>query len=144
MKILKKFCLLIMSLLLSNALLAQSIRTVSGKKVDVNKLNLQIEAIMDSLEIPALSIAIINENQVSYHEAFGVSNSENKNVIDENSIFEAASLSKPIFAYFVMKMVERGKIDLDKALYEYLPHPAIVEEDQERYKLITPRMVLSH
>ena len=63
-------------------------------------------------------------------------------LIDETTYFEAASLSKPLFAFFVMKQVEKGIIDLDRPLYQYLPYPDI--EHDERYKRITARMILSH
>ena len=99
---------------------------------------------MEAENIPAISIAVINNNKIVYHHALGVSNIETKEPVDNQSIFEAASLSKPIFAYFVMKMVEKGKIDLDKPLFEYLPHPGIAPESQEDAKLITARMVLAH
>ncbi|KGT10301.1 hypothetical protein NV63_00790 [Elizabethkingia anophelis] len=55
--------------------------------------------------------------------------------------FEAASLSKPVFSYFVLKLAHEGKLNLDKPLYQYLPADNISDE---RYKKITARMVLSH
>lgn len=122
----------------------ETIQTLSGKKVDVAKLNFGIEAIMDSIEIPGLSIAIINNSEIVYHQAFGVSNMETHEPVNGQNIFEAASLSKPLFAYFVLKEVEAGILELDKPLYQYLPHPGIAEESAEDYKLITARMVLSH
>lgn len=128
----------------TQSLSAQQIKTLTGESIKSDKLNQEIESIRKKLEIPGLSIAIINQHQVAYHEVFGVSNAKSQEAVNKESIFEAASLSKPIFAYFAMKMVEKGKLDLDKPLFEYFPHPAIEEKDQENYKLITPRMVLSH
>lgn len=92
--------------------------------------------------IPGLSLAIINENQVVYHTVKGFADVENNILVDNKTIFEGASLSKPIFAYFVMKFVEEGVLDLDKPLNEYLPYPDIAHDD--RYLKITARMVLSH
>jgi CubicO group peptidase (beta-lactamase class C family) len=57
-------------------------------------------------------------------------------------MFEAASLSKPVFASLALKMVEEGRLDLDKPLYQYLAFPEIAHD--ERYKSITARMVLNH
>jgi len=140
-----RFILLsLIALLFLPSLSAQKIKTVSGESIKTNKLNQEIESIIERLEMPGLSIGIINNNELVYHEVFGVTNLETKVPVQKESIFEAASLSKPIFAYFAMKMVENGKLDLDKPLFEYFPHPAIEEKDQENYKLITPRMVLSH
>ncbi|WP_337251790.1 serine hydrolase domain-containing protein [Maribacter halichondriae] len=65
-----------------------------------------------------------------------------KKKVTAQTIFEGASLSKPLFAYFVMGFVEEGKLDLDKPLIEYLAYEDIAYDD--RYKKITARMVLSH
>lgn len=121
-----------------------TIKTVDGRAVTIAQLDSTIAAAMDSLDMPGLSIAIINDAEIAYHNVLGVTNSETKVPVTEGTVFEGASLSKPIFAYFVMKMVDKGILDLDKPIYKYLPHPGIAEESQEEYKLITARMVLSH
>ncbi len=118
--------------------------TLEGNNIQTSKLNAGIEKIMDSIKMPGLSIAIINDSEMVYHQTFGVSNIETMKPLDANSIFEGASLSKPLFAYFVLKEVEEGIVELDKPLVEYLPHPGIAPESAEDYKLITARMVLSH
>lgn len=118
------------------------ITSSGGKQISVNDLDKFLQAKMDSMEIPGLSIVLIENAEVAYHRTFGLKNSNSTEKIDNNTIFEAASLSKPLFAYFVMKQVEKGLIDLDKPLYEYLPYPDVAHDD--RYKLITARIVLSH
>ncbi len=120
------------------------INTLDEKTVSIPILEKEIAKVMQENDIPGISIAIINNNQLAYHNIFGVSNAHTKEPLTAQSMFEAASLSKPIFAYFVMKMAEKGKIDLDTPLYKYLPHPGIAPESQEEYKLITARMVLAH
>ncbi|MEM6348917.1 MAG: serine hydrolase domain-containing protein, partial [Bacteroidota bacterium] len=123
---------------------AKQLKTIAGSKVKTKALNARIAHLMDSLQMPGLSIAMINDGAVVYHEVFGVQNIETEAPVAKSSIFEGASLSKPIFAYFAMKMVDQGLLDLDKPLYEYLPHPAIDSASAEDYKLLTARMVLSH
>ncbi|WP_299217271.1 serine hydrolase domain-containing protein [uncultured Aquimarina sp.] len=120
------------------------IKAPDGKNVTISSLDKHIKKVMDSAKVPGLSIAIINDSKIVYHNVFGVTNTETKLPIIDESIFEGASLSKPIFAYFAMKMVEKGVLNLDKPLYQYLEHPGIAEESKEDYKLITARMVLSH
>ena len=51
-------------------------------------------------------------------------------------------MTKPIFAYTVLRLVDRGLLKLDTPLYTYLPYEDIAHDD--RYKLITARMVLTH
>lgn len=123
---------------------ADSIETVGGKRIAISQLDKFICQAIDSAEMPGLSIAIINDAEVVYHRTFGVSNVETGKVVSGSTIFEGASLSKPIFAYFVMQMVERGVLDLDTPLHQYLPHPGIDSASLEYYRMVTPRMVLAH
>jgi CubicO group peptidase (beta-lactamase class C family) len=133
------------TLITANALSQEKgIMALDGTSFTSNKLTSEIERIMDAENIPGLSIAFINNNEIVYQEVFGVANQETQEPITKQSMFEGASLSKPIFAYFVLKMTEKGVLELDKPLYQYLPHPGIAPESQEDYKLITARMVLSH
>lgn len=97
---------------------------------------------MDSLNIPGLSFALINDGKVVHHKTLGFADVESNKPVTNQTIFEAASLSKSVFSFFVMTYVEEGKLDLDKPLYKYLTYPDIA--DDERYKKITARMVLSH
>jgi CubicO group peptidase (beta-lactamase class C family) len=97
---------------------------------------------MKEYDIPGMSIAFINDGEVVYHSTKGYAFREKKIPVTKSTIFEGASMSKSVFAYFVMKYVDEGKLDLDKPLYEYLPYEDIAHD--ERYKKITARMVLSH
>tara|TARA_R110002049_G_scaffold238215_1_gene411333 strand:- start:1452 stop:2573 length:1122 start_codon:yes stop_codon:yes gene_type:complete len=146
-KIKSLFALLLITLFFSGCYAQDNetvVTSVLGNAVPSTVLDTKIDSIVRSIDMPGLSIAIVNESKLVYHNTFGVVNAETKEPVGEKTIFEGASLSKPIFAYFVMKMVEKGKLDLDKPLYEYLPHPGTAETSQEDYKLITTRMVLSH
>lgn len=137
------FCILIIAQHAGAQTAGNKLKTVSGRKIKTADLDQLIRKTMDSLQIPGLSIAIINNGEVAYHRVFGAANVENKTPVTDKTIFEAASLSKPLFAFFFMKMVDAGRAGLDEPLYKVLPHPSIKGND-ERYKLITPRMVLSH
>ncbi|MFD2561177.1 serine hydrolase domain-containing protein [Aquimarina rubra] len=120
----------------------KKITNLVGYEVSTDSINDFLKSRMDSLNIPGLSIAIINNGEVVYHQTFGFANLEDKRPVTGKTIFEGASISKSVFAFFVMKFVEEGKLDLDKPLYKYLPYNDIAYDD--RYKKITARMVLSH
>jgi CubicO group peptidase (beta-lactamase class C family) len=126
---------------ISTLLLGQTIKW-NGEKISSTEIDKFIKYQMDSLQMPGLSITIINNGKIVYHNAFGIANVETKAIVDEQSIFETGSLSKPVFAYFVMKMVDKGVLNLDTPLYKYMPYPDI--EKDVRYKTITARMVLTH
>ncbi len=101
-----------------------------------------INAYIDFYDIPGVSLAIIEDGKMSYHSTYGVQNTYTQEPVTSETIFEAASITKPVFAFTVMRLAEREIIDLDRPLHEYLPFEEI--EYDERYKKITARMVLSH
>lgn len=101
-----------------------------------------IAQLMKRDSIPGMSIAIIRQNKLVYHKGYGLTRSDSTQAVTAETIFEAASLTKPTFAYAVLQLVEQGKLDLDKPLYEYLPYSDVAAD--ERYKKITARLVLSH
>jgi CubicO group peptidase (beta-lactamase class C family) len=121
---------------------SKQIKALSGKELTADEIDQYLKVQMDLLKVKGISIAIINDGKVVYHRAIGIANIYSLDTVDDQTIFEAASLSKPIFAYFAMKMVDKGLLNLDTPLYKYMPYPDI--EQDSRYKLITARMVLCH
>ncbi|SFM80085.1 CubicO group peptidase, beta-lactamase class C family [Chitinophaga sp. YR627] len=101
-----------------------------------------IETYQEYYRIPGVSLALIKDGKVVYHKTYGVRNAMTGEKVTDSTLFEAASVTKPVFAFAVERLAERGVIDLDKPLYEYLPYPDIAYDD--RYKLITARHVLTH
>jgi len=105
-------------------------------------LQSRVPQLLDSALIPGLSLATIDAKTGVKAQGFGVKEANTTQSVNENTVFSAASLSKPVFAYLVLQLVDAGKMTLDKPLYQYLPYPDVAQD--ERYKLITARMVLSH
>jgi CubicO group peptidase (beta-lactamase class C family) len=118
------------------------INTLLGKEITQAEIDRFLKNQMDSMNIKGISIAIINDAKVVYHRSMGIASIYSLDTVNDQTIFEAASLSKPVFAYFVMKEVEKGILNIDTPLYKYLPYPDV--ENDDRYKLITARMVLCH
>lgn len=121
---------------------AVPLQTKLTKEQLVVSLNKTIPPLLDSATIPGLSLAVIADGKLIHNQTFGVIHADTKDKVNATTVFEAASLSKPVFAYVCLKLVEAGSLDLDKPLYQYLPY-ADIERDA-RYKKITARMVLSH
>jgi CubicO group peptidase (beta-lactamase class C family) len=113
------------------------------KEETIARLESLIPQLMRDGDVPGLSIALVRDAEVVWHQAFGVKNALTKEPVDDNTIFEAASLSKPVFAYAVLKLVDMGKLDLDTPLNKYLPGTYDVGDDA-RLGQITARRVLSH
>jgi CubicO group peptidase (beta-lactamase class C family) len=78
--------------------------------VVVTRLEQAIPQLMTEADIPGLSIALIRDSKVIWTRGFGVTNSETKARVNDNTVFEAASLTKPVFAYAVLKLVDNGKL----------------------------------
>lgn len=118
------------------------IRSFNGNLISKNEMDAFIKDQMESLNMPGLSIAFVNDDEMVYHNALGVKNIETQEKVDHSTIFDAASISKTVFSFFALKMVDDGLLDLDTPLYTYMEYPDIAYDD--RYKSITARMVLSH
>ena len=92
--------------------------------------------------VPGMSIALIRGGKTYWVHAFGVKDAKTGQPVTEQTTFEAASLSKPVLAYGVLKLVDEGKLDLDTPLTKYLPQRYIDGDD--RLGKITARIVMSH
>ncbi len=130
----------IIMLLVTSTVSSQTIKTPTGKSIEASEITKWLEEKMKSNGTPGAQLAIINDGEMVFHTAAGYATTDKP--VTEDTVFEGASLSKPLFGYFVMKLQEQGLIDLDKPLYEYLPYRDIAHD--ERYKKITARYVLSH
>ncbi len=106
----------------------------------------QVDEIIDAYQkfynIPGVSLALIKEGKVIYHKVYGVKNTETKEPVDEKTLFEAASITKPVFAFVLLRLADRGIIDLDRPLHEYLPFDQL--EKYPEYKKMTARHILIH
>ena len=106
------------------------------------ELEAQIPALLAAAHVPGLSIAIVRNGRIVWSRGFGVKNSIAKIPVDTDTLFEAGSVSKTVFAYAVMKLSEKGILDLDMPLTNYVSERWI--EGDPRFSQITARHVLSH
>jgi len=155
-------CLAVLSLL---QLPAFSERAGGGVETPPLLLDKSLEAVTAGLEagipglmakgrIPGLQAALVREGKVVWQRSFGIKNAASGGQVTDETIFEAASLTKPFFAYAVMKLVDEGLIDLDKPLHTHftpqeieagLGHSLEAEGfKREWFEKITARHVLSH
>lgn len=114
-----------------------------NQSVNADTLDTQLQQLIQAVGIPAISVAVIQKGEIVYCKAFGMRNVAVQKPADTNTLFEAASLTKPVVAVTALKLVEEGILDLDKSLYSYLGY-AYGGVTDPRIKDITARMVLSH
>lgn len=118
-----------------------SVNTSKDVLTDAAKLEEVLPRLMEGTGVPGISIAVIRGGETAWTGNYGVMNSETGQPVTDATIFEAASLSKPVFAYGVLKLVDERIVDLDKPLYEYLGKDYV---EDERIRKVTARMVLNH
>lgn len=103
-----------------------------------------------------IAVAIIDRGQVVYVNSWGIRNAQ-RQPLTTDTVMYGASLTKAVFAYTVMQLVEEGRLDLDTSIANYLPRPLPEYADaarsyaawqhlagDERWRKLTPRILLTH
>ena len=125
----------------SSMLRAQKESTTNAAAT-IPQLEKDVPELMKKDGVPGLAIAVIRGGKTAWLHGFGLKEVKAGQPVTGETVFEAASLSKPVFTYGVLKLVEQGKLGLDVPLTTYLPKPFVAGDD--RLVKITARIVLSH
>ncbi len=146
----------IVFLVLGLNIYAQSIQRIDNSKLSTTVLDNEIQRLKNAANVHGLTVSIVTKDSILFQKAYGSRNLKKKQPLETSHNFYAASLSKPLFAFIVMKLVEAEKIDLDIPLIEYLENPLYSYKfthgyegfddlkTDNRYEKITARMCLSH
>jgi CubicO group peptidase (beta-lactamase class C family) len=151
-KILQLLIVLIAPVCLSGAAIAQPIP--NGAAIDG-----EVSRIMTETHANGMAVAVIDHGKVGYVHAYGIRNAKG-DPLTTDTVMYGASLTKMVFAYTVMQLVDQGKLnldtplkdDLDKPLPSYGPDPVFPDKygpykdlaGDPRWEKITPRMCLTH
>lgn len=100
-----------------------------------------IDRLITGARVPGLSMAVVGDGWTTRCITAGVRNARARIAVDRQTVFAAASLSKPLFAYAVLKLVDAGQLTLDTALSQHVP--GYVPGDP-RAATVTVRHILSH
>ena len=98
---------------------------------------------MAAHKVPGVSIAVIRDDKIDWASGYGVAVLGGSNVTNE-TMFEAASMSKPVTAMGVLKLVQDGKIDLDADVNSYLKRWKIPDNQFTSEHQVTVRQLLGH
>lgn len=112
----------------------------------------KIKGIMEAANIPSVAIAFIEPDGNITTQGISQSSNELENNVVRDAVFGAASLSKPVFAYLVLKLVEIGKLNLTDSLNTILPFKKFCDNHHFKWNVIgldwienvTVQMALSH
>jgi CubicO group peptidase (beta-lactamase class C family) len=119
----------------------------------------EVGKIMQQTKANGMAVAVIDHGKVIYVNAYGIRNAKGDQ-LTKDTVMYGASLTKTVFAYTVMQLVDQGKLDIDKPIKNdldnplptYGPDPVFPDKygpykdlaDDPRWETITPRMCLDH
>jgi CubicO group peptidase (beta-lactamase class C family) len=122
-------------------------------------IDAEVGKIMNRTHAKGMAVAVIDHGKVGYVQAYGIRNAKGDPLATDTLMY-GASLTKTVFAYTAMQLVDQGKLnldtpiknDLDKPLPSYGPDPVFPDKygpykdlaDDPRWERITPRMCLTH
>jgi CubicO group peptidase (beta-lactamase class C family) len=103
-----------------------------------------IPALMAEYHVPGVSIAIIKDYEIDELLVYGVTNSDTQEPVTEETLFQAASISKSVTALGVARYVQVGAIDLDGDINNWLTSWEVPENSFTAQETVTLRRLLSH
>ena len=106
--------------------------------------NMNINDRMDYYNVPGVSIAFLNGGEIVWAKGYGYTSADSSRIVDENTLFQAASISKPVAALAALALVEEGKIGLDEDVNHYLTDWQVDENEFTVKEKVTLRRILSH
>jgi CubicO group peptidase (beta-lactamase class C family) len=99
---------------------------------------------MEHYKIPGLSIAVVNNNEIEWTKAYGIMNVNTGAPVTIETIFEAGSVSKLITTVMTLQFVQKGLIELDKNVNNYLKSWQVPENEFTLKEKVTLRRLLTH
>ncbi len=124
---------------------AQNIFSYQNNKLTrtemVENLTAYIEKEMAKNNIAGLSVAVVDKNGILLSEGFGLADKENNIPANSSTLFPIASITKTFTGIAVMQLVEKGLLDLDQPVGNYIPELSLPNGEE---KIITTRMLLTH
>jgi CubicO group peptidase (beta-lactamase class C family) len=112
---------------------------VRGETPEVTSL----AARMAELHVPAVSIAVIHKGRIEWARGFGVSRLGGPSITDR-TLFQAASISKPVFALAILRLADAGRVNLQADINDYLTSWKIPDSRFTHLAPVTLRALLSH
>jgi CubicO group peptidase (beta-lactamase class C family) len=107
-------------------------------------MRLSLTQLMELYKIPGLSIAVIDNYQIVWAKAYGVTDAGSKTPVTTETLFQAGSISKPVAATGTLWLVEKGKLSLDEDVNQKLKTWKVPENEFTKTEKVTLRRLMSH
>ena len=130
--------------------LAGPIRTLDGHALSTQTIDAEVNRLMAANKVTGLGVALIRSGRVVFVKSYGKRDVAKNLPLEPDTIMYGASLTKATFAWFVMQLVDEGRVDLDRPIAAYLPKPLPEYpnyadlKDDPRWRRLTFRMLLNH
>src|SRR5678816_3578262 len=99
---------------------------------------------MSRYQVPGLSIAVVDHGKIVWAEGFGVKSVESKDPVTATTLFQAASISKPVTATATLRLVGKGQLSLDENVNTYLKSWKVPDNEFTLKEKVTLRRIMSH
>lgn len=99
---------------------------------------------MNFYKVPGVSITVVENGKIKWAKGYGTANTNTNLKVDENTIFQAGSISKPIAALALLQLVEKGILDLDVDVNTYLKDWKVPNNEFTKNEKVTLRRLLTH
>lgn len=99
---------------------------------------------MKHYETPGVSVAVIEHGKIAWSKGYGLLENGKEKAVDTETIFQAASMSKPFTAFGILSLVKNGRIKLDANVNDYLHSWKVPENSFTKTEKVTVRRLLSH
>src|SRR5688572_28246126 len=111
--------------------------------LDIPALEQKIREGMSTAFVPGLALAVIYDNRLIYQNGFGITSVEDPRPVTPETLFRIGSITKPLTATLIMRLVEQNRLNLNTGVGRYLDWLKIGKRYRAE-KTITLRMLLSH
>ncbi|MEM7157336.1 MAG: serine hydrolase domain-containing protein [Myxococcota bacterium] len=99
---------------------------------------------MAELDVPGMSVAVIHGGKIDWAAGYGVLQAGGSTPVDTDTMFQAASMSKPLTVLAALRMVEAGTLDLDADVNTYLKSWTLPDNQHTKAQPVTIRGLASH
>jgi CubicO group peptidase (beta-lactamase class C family) len=99
---------------------------------------------MAALTVPGVSVAVVNDGAVEWAKGYGVVETGSSMAVTPRTLFQAASISKPVAALAALRLVEQGLLWLDEDVNARLVSWKVPENEFTKSEKVTLRRLLSH
>lgn len=132
-----------MRLLRMFVLVVVAVAMVSAQPV-VLPDSLGVPELLAQFKVPAVSVAVIRDFKVEWTRAWGVKDVKTGETATVDTLFQAASISKPVAAMASLRAVQDGRFTLDQDINTILKSWRLPARPSSSGEIVTPRMLMSH